>query len=285
MITQPFEYTRPASLQEALGLIAGGAKPLAGGMSLVPMMKLRLAGPDHLVDLARVTELRYVREDNDVVRIGATSTHHDIEASTVLRRACSLLPKTALKIGDVQIRHAGTIGGSVAHNDPAADYPAALMALESSVVLQSTSGTRTLPMDEFIVDAFTTALEEGEIVTEIVVPADGPGTGSAYYKFAQSASGFAMAGVAARVRRGDEGKLALVRVGITGVGPCAYRARAVEAALQGTAGSAEDVRRAAALAAEGVDASSDMHAGAEYRAHLACVAAARALQAALGELA
>lgn len=285
MITQPFEYTRAASLNEALGLIAEGAKPLAGGMSLIPMMKLRLAAPDHLVDLDRISELRYIREENEVIRIGATATHHDIETSTALRRACSLLSKTAAKIGDVQIRHSGTIGGSVAHNDPAADYPASLMALEASVVVQSARGTRTISIDEFIVDAFTTALEEGEIVTEVVVPADGPSTGSAYFKFAQAASGFAMAGVGVRVRRGPDGKLSKVRVGITGVGPCAYRAKAVEAALEGTAGLPDEIRAAAAHAAEGVDASSDMHAGAEYRAHLACVGTARAIQAALGELA
>ncbi len=284
MITHPFDYTRPASLTEALTLIAGGAKPLAGGMSLVPMMKLRLAAPDHLVDLGRVPELRYIREDEDVIRIGATATHHDIETSTVLRRASSLLAKTAAKIGDVQIRNSGTIGGSVAHNDPAADYPAALVALDALITLRSAKGERSLPVGEFIVDSFTTALEPDEIIREIVVPVDGASTGTAYYKMAQAASGFALAGVAVRLRRGADDKLSTVRVGVTGVGPFAYRAHAVEAALEGTSGNADDVRRAAALAAEGVESMSDMHAGAEYRAHLATVGAARAIQAALAEL-
>ncbi|MDZ4801108.1 MAG: xanthine dehydrogenase family protein subunit M, partial [Bryobacteraceae bacterium] len=264
MITHPFEYTRAASLSEALGLLAEGAKPLAGGMSLVPMMKLRLAAPEHLVDLAKIAELRYIREDEDVIRIGAMSTHHDIETSTVLRRACSVLSKTAAKIGDVQIRNSGTIGGSVAHNDPAADYPAALMALDALVTMASVRGERAVPFSEFVLDSFTTALEPDEIIREITVPADGPRTGTAYFKMAQAASGFALAGVAVRLRRDEGGRLTMVRVGVTGVGPFAYRAAAVEAVLEGTAGGPSDVAAAASHAAEGVDASSDMHAGAEY---------------------
>ena len=286
MITHPFEYTRAASLNEALGLLAEGAKPLAGGMSLVPMMKLRLAAPEHLVDLGKLKELRYIREEGDVIRIGAMSTHHDIESSTVLRRACSLLSKTAAKIGDVQIRHSGTIGGSVAHNDPAADYPAALMALDALVTMQSVRGERAIPFSEFVLDSFTTALEPDEIIREITVPADGARTGTAYFKMAQAASGFALAGIAVRLRReGPGGRVSMARVGVTGVGPFAYRASAVEAALETTAGSASDIAAAAAHAADGVEASSDMHAGAEYRAHLATVGAARAIQAALAELA
>lgn len=284
MIATAFEYTQSKSLNDALQALAEGAKPLAGGMSLVPMMKLRLAAPEHLIDLARIPELRYVREEGNVIRIGATSTHFDVQTSTVLRRTCSLLPKTAAEIGDVQIRHQGTIGGSIAHNDPAADYPAALMALEAQVKLQSAQAERVVAYSDFVVDAFTTLLEPDELVTEVIVPSDGPSTGTSYIKFAQAASGFAMAGAAARVRR-ENGKLSMVRVGLTGIGAIAYRAKAVEEALEGTAGTEPEILKAAALAADGVEANSDIHASATYRAHLAKVCAARAIRAALAEIA
>ena len=174
MIPQEFEYSSPVSLEAALDLLASGdgVKPLAGGMSLIPLMKLRLASPERLVDLRRVPGLNYIREENGVVRIGAMTTHYDIESSALLRASCPLLAEAAANIGDVQVRNAGTIGGSVAHADPAADYPASLLALEASVTLASKAGERTLSLEDFLVDTMTTALEPGEIVREVSVPVE-----------------------------------------------------------------------------------------------------------------
>jgi carbon-monoxide dehydrogenase medium subunit len=284
MIAQQFEYSATKQLSEALALMANGAKPLAGGMSLVPMMKLRLATPEHVVDIRRIEGLRYITEDGGRVRIGATSTHHDIESSDVLHRVSPLLAKTAACIGDVQVRNMGTVGGSVAHNDPAADYLAALFALEAEVGLASAGGQRTLNIEEFILDAFTTALEPGELLTEIAVPAEQAGTGTAYVKMSQPASGFALVGIAVRVRRATNGSIDFIRIGVTGVGPIAYRASAAEARLQGSAGSDTDIATAAALVAENIDANSDLNASGEFRKQLASAHAARAVRAALADM-
>jgi carbon-monoxide dehydrogenase medium subunit len=283
MIAHEFEYSTTTELSEALNLLANGAKPLAGGMSLVPMMKLRLATPEHVVDIRHIKELNYVKVSPDGVRIGATVTHHSVETSQVLRAVCPLLAKTAACIGDVQVRNMGTIGGSIAHADPSADYLAALFALEAQIGLASAHGERTLPISEFIVDSFTTALEPGEIVREISVPAETGNTGTAYIKMSQPASGFAIVGIAARVRRSVNGSIDFVRIGVTGVGPAAYRAQAAEAKLTGTQASESDVAAAAALVAEGVEPTSDLNATAEYRKHLATVQAARAIRTALAE--
>lgn len=282
MIAQEFEYTPASRLQEALTLVAEGAKPLAGGMSLVPMMKLRLAAPEHLVDIARIPELNYIRQDGGVIRIGATTTHYTVQASQLLLTVSPLLARTAARIGDVQVRNSGTIGGSVAHADPAADYPAALFALEAQVRLASAASERVLPISEFLLDSFTTALEPGEIVTEISVPVEPANTGSAYIKMEQAASGFALVGAAARVTLRN-GVITMARLGLTGVGAIASRASAVEAALQGQAASEEVIARASLLAAEGIEASSDLHASAGFRRHLASVCTGRALRAAVAE--
>ncbi len=280
MIPQKFAYTVPKSLDNALQLLADGAKPLAGGMSLIPMMKLRLAEPEHVVDLGKLGELRYIREAGGALHIGATATHYDIESSSLLLRKCPLLAETAGEIGDLQVRNMGTIGGSVAHADPSADYPASLQALEAKIVLKGAKTERTVTAAEFFVDAFTTLLEPGEIVREVIVPVDDAATGTYYEKVAQPASGFAIVGVAVRARRGG-GTVSFVRMGVTGLSNHSYRAVAVEGALAGKSGSSSDVRTAAALVAQGVDVNSDLHASAEYRRHLASVHAARALTAAL----
>ncbi|MEP6714779.1 MAG: xanthine dehydrogenase family protein subunit M, partial [Terriglobia bacterium] len=216
MITNSFEYTAPGTLEEALTLLAGGAKPLAGGMSLIPMMKLRLAAPEHLVDLSRLKEMSYIREESGELHIGAGTTHYEVESSPLLMGKCPLLAETALHIGDIQVRNRGTLGGSVAHADPAADYPAALQALEAKIVLRSSQGTRTVSTADFFLDTFTTAIEPGEIVTEVIVPVEAGLTGTSYKKFVQRASGFALVGVAARVRR-EGGTITLVRIGVTGL--------------------------------------------------------------------
>ena len=281
MIAQHFEYSAPNTLQEALQLLADGtAKVLAGGMSLIPMMKLRLAAPEHLVDLRRVADLRTISESSGEIHIGAMATHYDLESSPLLRQRCPLLAEAAGHIGDVQVRNMGTIGGSVSHADPAADYPASLLALGAKVRLVRAGGDRTLSLEDFLVDTFTTAAEPGEIVREIIVPVEGPGTGVNYQKMVQPASGFAIVGVAARLRKAN-GKISLARVGVTGLAPRPFRATAVEARLEGSAGTDDDIRQAAALIANGVEANTDIHASADYRKQMARVYAARALRAAL----
>jgi aerobic carbon-monoxide dehydrogenase medium subunit len=277
MISQNFEYSAPANLNEALALLAGGkAKVLAGGMSLIPLMKLRLAAPEQLVDLGHVPDLKAIREEAGSIRIGAMATHYEIESSPLVRGKCPLLAEAAAHIGDLQVRNMGTIGGSIAHADPAADYPASLMALEVQVRLISSKGERTLAIDQFLTDALTTALEPGEIVREVIAPIEAPGAGVSYQKMVQPASGFAIVSAAARVRRSG-GKVSFIRVGITGLAGKAFRAANVEKLLEGTAGSSTDIQKAAAVVADGVDANSDLFASADYRRQMAKVYTARAL--------
>jgi carbon-monoxide dehydrogenase medium subunit len=275
MIPQTFEYTAPKTLDEALELLAEGAKPLSGGMSLIPMMKLRLAAPDHLVDLGRLKDLNYVLDAGGSLHIGATTTHQEVASSALVRAKCPLLAQAAAGVGDPQVRNRGTIGGSVAHADPSADYPAALQALEAKFVLKGAKSERTVAAADFFLDTFMTALEPGEIVREVIVPVEDAGTGTYYEKVVQKASGFAVVGIAVRIKK------AWARVGVTGLSNHAYRALAVEKALEGGA----DVQHAAAMVAEGVDANSDLHASAEYRTHLAVVHTARAILAATSRMA
>jgi carbon-monoxide dehydrogenase medium subunit len=273
MIPNEFEYTAPATLQEALSLVESGErKILAGGMSLIPLMKLRLAAPGEVVDLGRVPGLGGVSESGGVVRIGAMTTHHQVETSSVIRAKCPLLGETAGLIGDVQVRNMGTIGGSIAHADPAADYPAALVALEAKFRLVSAKSDRVVEASEFFVDAFTTALEPGEIVLEVQAPVEDASEGHSYAKMAHPASGFAVVGVAARIKKSG-GKITLARIGITGMGPRAIRARKAEQLLEGGA----DIATAVATIGVGEEANSDLFADGDYRRHLARVYAARAL--------
>lgn len=281
MICQEFDYFAPSTVGDALALLADPeAKVLAGGMSLVPMMKLRLAAPAKLVDLRGIASLRSIKRVGETIEIGAMVTHYEIESAPLVRSACPLLAQSAGAIGDVQIRNAGTIGGSVAHADPAADYPAALQALEASVRLTGPGGDRELPFEEFLVDTFTTALEPGELVTALIVPVEAESCGTHYQKHAQPASGFPMVGVAARVQRAD-GKISFARIGVTGASGKGYRARNVEERLVGSQGSEAEIEAAAQLVAEGVEVNADIHASAKYRAHLARVATARAIRSAL----
>ncbi|HEY7336128.1 MAG TPA: xanthine dehydrogenase family protein subunit M [Bryobacteraceae bacterium] len=284
MISQAFDYSAPKTLDEALGLLAAGAKPLAGGMSLIPAMKLRLAMPEHLVDLGRVKELNYIRESNGTIRVGATATHYGVESSPLVRGKCPLLAESASNIGDVQVRNMGTIGGSVAHADPAADYPAALQALEAKLVLKNSRSERTVSIDEFLVDTFTTSLEPGEVIREVIVPIDGEGTGTVYHKVAQLASGFAIVGIAVRLRKSGD-KISMARIGVTGLSNRAYRATHVEKALEGRRGAPAEIQAAANLIAQGIDANADIHASAEYRRHLAVIHSARAIAIALARTA
>jgi aerobic carbon-monoxide dehydrogenase medium subunit len=285
MIAQNFEYAAPGNLREALDLLAAeNAKPLAGGMSLIPLMKLRLAAPEQLVDLGRIAELNYIREEGGTLRIGATTTHYQVETSPLIRSKCPLLSDTVAHIGDLQVRNMGTMGGSVAHADPSADYPAALLALEGRLKLVSAKSEREISLADFFVDTFTTALEPGEIIREIIVPVEDQSTGTSYHKVVQKASGFAIVGVAARVRKAN-GKIGMVRVGVTGLSGKAYRATNVEKVLEGTAATTADIEKASALVADGVDANADLHASANYRRQLARVYTARALATALSRMA
>jgi len=285
MIAQDFEYSAPSNLKEALSLLSGEkVKVLAGGMSLIPLMKLRLAAPEQVVDLGRIPDLNAIREEKGTLRIGATTTHYQVESSPLVRSRCPLLAEAAAHIGDIQVRNMGTIGGSIAHADPAADYPASLLALEAKVVLVSAKSQRELPIADFFVDTFTTALEPGEIIREVIVPVDDQSTGTSYQKMVQPASGFALVGIAARVRKSG-GKIAMARVGVTGLSGKPYRATTVENALEGTAGATSDVQKAVALVAGGVDANADLHASADYRKHLARIYAMRALTVALSRTA
>jgi len=283
MIAQSFDYSSPESVSEALKLLAGkeNSRVLAGGQSLIPMMKLRLSAPAHLVDLGRIAELHYIAQTDGTIRIGAMSTHNQVATSETLRKSCPLLAEVAGRIGDVQVRNLGTIGGSLSHADPAADYPAALQALRAQVRLVSQGKERTVSIDEFLVDAFTTALAPGELLYEVIVPADAAGVGSAYLKLQQPASGFSVVGVAAQVGVSG-GKISTARVGLTGVGSRSYAAKPVEAALAGQPANASTVAAAAQKAADGVDPLNDLYAQADYRAHVARVYTRRALEAALG---
>ncbi len=281
MIPQEFDYATPATLAEALTLVASGdRKLLAGGMTLIPMMKLRLATPAGVIDLGRVPGLAGISLSDGLVRIGAMTTHHAVETSPVTRAHCPLLAETAAAIGDMQVRNMGTLGGSIAHADPAADYPAALLALDARIHVVSAHSDRTVAAADFFLDAFTTALEPGEIVLEVELPAQDVTEGSHYQKLPQPASGFAVVGVAARILR-TAGRVTLARIGVTGLAPSAFRARDAERILE----SGGSVAEAAATVGAGVEPNSDFYAAADYRLHLARVHAARALAAALARAA
>ncbi|MCA1818261.1 MAG: xanthine dehydrogenase family protein subunit M [Acidobacteria bacterium] len=288
MIPAPFDYAAPATLDEALSLLASrsdDAKILAGGHSLLPAMKLRLAQPALLVDIGRIKDLAYVREDGGQIRIGARTTHYEIESSDLLKKVCPLLPECAGTIGDVQVRNCGTIGGSLAHADPAGDFPAAVLALDAELVAVSKRGERTIKVSDFFVDMLTTALAPDEILREIRVAAAPARTGQAYRKVHQPASGFAVVGVAVSLTLGAAGACDSAAVALTGVAAKPYRARGVEQLLVGKTLDAQAIADAAAHADEGVDANSDLYASAEYRRHLARVHTRRAIAAALSRAA
>jgi carbon-monoxide dehydrogenase medium subunit len=333
MIPAAFDYASPESLKDALTLLAGkpGSKVLAGGQSLIPILKLRLAEPEQLIDLGSIPELHFVAEADGVIRIGAMTTHYQVESSELLKEKCPLVAMTAANIGDVQVRNRGTIGGSIVHADPAADYPAALLAMEAKVRLVrrpplpsswesagEVAGTvlgqivkgartlweelearepdpkrrqelkdwqvlpnkeRTLSYQEFLgsPDELGTAIASEEILTEILVPLEDEGAGVSYKSMVQPASGYAVVGVAVRLRV-QGGKIAAARVALTGVAAKPYRAAAVESALTGQAPGAALFAQASQKAADGIETLSDLHASAEYRAHLAVVQTRRALE-------
>jgi len=283
MIPAQFDYIVPQTLAEALAVLADrpdDAKVLAGGHSLIPAMKLRLAQPQVLIDIARIKDLSYIREESGQIRIGATTTHYQIESSDRLKSICPLLPEAASYIGDVQVRNKGTIGGSLAHADPAADWPAVVLALGAELVATSKKGERVIKADDFFVEMMTTALAPGEILREIRITLPTGRLGQSYRKVLQPASGFAVVGVAVSLALDQSGKCQSAGVGITGIASKAYRARQVEQALTGKAIDEQLATAAAAHAADGVSANGDLYASADYRRHLAQVYTGRAIQAA-----
>ena len=274
-----FTYQRASSLDEALAALAGGdAKIIAGGMSILPLMKLRLASPEKLVDIGRLSELKGIKATPDGgLEIGALATYADILASTSLPIAIQCITG----IGDIQVRNRGTVGGSISHADPASDLPALGLALDYSVVLRSSRGERTVPMDGFFLGAFQTGIEPDEILVRIVRGPLPAGIGGSYQKMEHPASGYSIVGVAA-VIASTGGSVTHVRVALTGVGEVAYRAKAVEAALMGSDGSPAAVTAAAQHATDGQTVNGDIHANRDYRARMAVVYTRRAIEAALG---
>jgi carbon-monoxide dehydrogenase medium subunit len=284
VIPAAFDYVRPSTVEEALQVIAEGGddvKVLAGGQSLIPVMRLRLAAPELVVDLTRIPELRGVREEGDVLVVGAMTTHSDVLTDPLLARYGQLLVQATETVADRQVRHRGTFGGALAHADPAGDLPAVALALDAEFVLAGPSGRRTVPATEFFVDYLTTALEEGELLVEIRLPKLGEDWGVRYEKFNRVAQAWSIVAVAAAVRR-EGGRIAEARIGLTNMGSTPLRATATEQALLGADVSLEAVTAAAALAADGTSPSSDLNAQADYRQHLARVLTRRALAAATG---
>jgi carbon-monoxide dehydrogenase medium subunit len=282
MYPAQFDYHTPGSVKEALDLLTrhkDDAKLLAGGHSLLPAMKLRLAQPKHLVDLRKISGLTGIKEEGGTLVIGAMATHHAVETSAAVKARCPMLAQVAGQIGDPMVRNMGTIGGSLAHADPAADYPAAIIALGAEMVAEGPKGKRTIKADDFFKGLLTTALAPDEILVEVRVPALAGKTGAAYCKFPHPASRFAVVGVAA-VLTVDGGKVAKAGVGITGAGTKAVRAKGVEGAIQGKAADAASIQAAAEKAPDGVDVQADLQGSEEYKKHLLKVFAKRAMEAA-----
>ena len=286
MIPSTFDYAAPQTLEDVLFLLkSGGAngKLLSGGQSLIPVLKLRLAAPERLIDLGRIPGLRRINAETDPISIGAMATHASIEDSEALRAVCPLLPQVAGCIGDRQVRNRGTIGGSLANADPAADWPAAVLALDAELVAAGFGdAVKSIPARKFFQGMMKTALAPGSLLVEIRIRRPAPG-GAAYQKVRQSASGFAIAGVAAILEYGPDRVCKQVGIGVTGVAHYPYPATAVEKALVGKRLDEKTIAAASQLAAESIDDPiSDIHASGNYRLHLAKVHCARALRRAAG---
>ena len=288
MISSAFAYHAPTSVAEAVDLLTEhgeDAKLLAGGHSLIPLMKLRLAEPGVLIDLGKIADMAYIREDGGGLAIGAMTTYAALETSDAVRRRAPVLADAARQVADAQVRNMGTIGGSLAHADPAGDLPAVAIALNAELITSSQGGHRAIGADDFFVDLLTTALEPAEILNEIRIPALAPRSGSAYAKFGNKASHYAIVGVAAVVTLAADGSCAAASIGVTGAGPNAVRAGDAEATLVGSALSDDAISAAASAAGNGIEFNEDVHASAEYRAHLTAVYAERAIRAAIANAA
>jgi len=286
MIPASFDYVRPSSVDEAVSALTEAgedAKVITGGQSLLPLLRVRLAAPSVLVDCGRIEQMRGVSDEGSSLLIGAATTHHDVMHDPLVRSHAALLAAATATVADPQIRHRGTFGGSLAHADPAGDLPTVALALDCVLVVAGPSGRREVPAAEFFVDYFTTALEWDEVLVAVRVPKLGAdeGWGFHYEKFHRTAQSWAMVGVAAAVRRSN-GSIGEARIALTNMGPTPVRASSTEAALAGVAASADAVASAAQHAAEGTSPTSELHAQADYREHLARVLTKRAVLAAAG---
>ena len=285
MIPAAFDYVRPGSAADAvaaLGSAGEDGKVLAGGQSLLPVLRLRMAYPSILIDIGRIPELRGVRDDGDAIVIGAATTHHDVMHDELIRRYAPLIAKATATVADPQVRHRGTFGGSLAHADPAGDLGAVALALDCEFVVSGPAGERRLAAADFFTDYLTTALAPGELLTAVRVPKLGDGWSSHYEKFNRVAQAWSIVGVAALVRLDGATSITEARVGLTNMGPTPLRATGTEAALAGAPASRDAVAAAASHAAEGTHAPSDLSGASDYRDHLARVLTARAVLAAIG---
>ncbi len=284
MIPAKFDYVKPGSVVEAAQALADGgedAKVIAGGQSLLPLLRLRLSFPDVLVDVGGIDELRGVTDAGDSLLIGARTTHYQVVHDPLIAEHCGLLAAAAATVADPAVRHRGTLGGSLAHGDPAGDLPAVVLALDGTMVARSPRGEREIPAAEFFVDYLTTALAPDEILTGVRVPKLGPGWGYRYEKFHRTAQAWAIVGVAALVRRSN-GHVAEARIGLTNMGSVPVRASAAEAAAAGVEATEAALTEAARSASDGTQPPSDLHGAPDYRRHLARVLTGRALVAAAG---
>ena len=279
MYPSPFEYHRAKSAQDAVALLGkygDEAKLIAGGHSLLPLMKLRFAQPRHLIDVCRIPELSFIREEKGVVSIGAATPHAALETSALLQKHLPILSEAAAQIGDPQVRNVGTLGGSLAHADPSADLPAVVLALRAELVVLGPRGNRTLSAEDFFLELMTTALKPDELLTEVRFPAQAKGSGGAYEKYPHPASRYAVVGVAAQVTLAG-GKVSAASIALTGLGTVVHRAKAVEAALLGKPLDEATLNSAAAKATEGLKLRADAALPEPYRRSLAVTFTARAL--------
>lgn len=277
----PFDYLTPQTLDEAIRALASHgeeAKLLAGGHSLLPIMKLRLANPSLLIDLSKISGLNAIKQEEDKITIGALTTLYQIESSELLKEKCPVLSQTARTIGDVQVRNRGTIGGSLAHADPAADIPAAVLALGGELRLRGAERERWLHVEEFFLGLMSTALNPAEVLTEIRVPVLSGRSGTAYLKVPQKASGFAIVGVAVWLKLDENGVCEDIGVGITGLDAKPFRAKRAEETLRGKKLAPRLIEEASSQVTQGVDPLDDIHASAEFRGHLARLYCARAIE-------
>jgi carbon-monoxide dehydrogenase medium subunit len=283
VIPAKFDYVAPTTVEEALSALAQAGddgKIIAGGQSLLPVLRMRLNAPEMVVDLGKIDALRGVRDDGDAIVIGAMTTHADVLADPLVRENAFVVTKAVEQLADPQVRHRGTFGGALAHADPAGDLGAPALALDAEFVIAGASGARTVPADGFFVDLFTTAIQDGEILTEVRIPKRS-GWGAHYEKFVRVAHQWPIVAVAAAVKV-EDGAIREARVGLTNMGSTPLRARGVEAALVGRPATDEAVREAAASAAEGTNPPSDLNGDADYRRHLVTVLTRRAVLAAAG---
>ena len=281
MIPPPFDYHSPKTLSEAIGLLSKlgeGAKVLSGGQSLLPLMKLRLGSAGHLVDIGRIPGLEDIREEGGFLKIGGRVRESDLEHNAVVRQRYPILTDTAAVIADPLVRNMATVGGNLAHGDPANDHPATMLALGATVVAQGPKGERTIPIDAFFTGLFETALKHDEILTEIRIPAPPPRSGGAYVKLERKVGDFATAGAAVQLTLGAGGEVARAGIGLTNAGLTPVRATAAEKFLQGKKLDETTVRQAARLAADAADPSPDRRGSVEYKREMARVLTARALK-------